>query len=61
MARTFLGEDDSPAARALLDKLSTGDGVNDMMLVLADCLQEFIGTGITKEVVAEQMKLYAEA
>jgi hypothetical protein len=36
-------------------------GVSEMMIVLADCLQEHIKTGINADVVHEQIRLYAES
>lgn len=61
MVRNFLREDNSPESKALLSKLVEDRGVSDMMIVLADCLQESIATGITNEVVQEQIRMYAES
>jgi len=59
--REFLREDNSRESRELLGKLVKDGGVSDMMVVLADCLHEFIRTGINADVVHEQIRLYAES
>jgi hypothetical protein len=61
MVRDFLREDDSREARALLTKLVADRGVSDMMVTLAECLQESIRTGITEDVVREQVRMYSES
>lgn len=61
MVRDFLRDDDSREARALLAKLVEDRGVSEMMITMADCLQEFIRTGINEEVVREQVRTYAES
>ena len=35
--------------------------VDDMMVTLADCLQEFTRKGINEETVLEQLQLYSES
>ena len=59
--RAFLREDDSPSARALLSKIIEDDGIDDMLFVLADCLQESIRTGITEDTVREQLSTYIDS
>ena len=59
--RDFLRNDESPAARALLAKLVQERGVDDMVVTLADCLQEYLRSGLTEEVVRDQIKAYAES
>ncbi len=61
MVRDFLKGDDSREARALLSKLLEDRGVNDMMITLADCLQDQAKNAISDEVVREQVRLYAES
>ena len=61
MVRDFLRDDESREARALLSKLVEDRGVSDMMITLADCLQDSIRTGISDEVVREQIRTYAES
>jgi len=51
MVRDFLREDDSPEGRKLLGKLVEDRGVDDMVVTLADCLQDYLRSGITEEVV----------
>ncbi len=59
--RSYLREDDSPAARALLSKIIEDNGVDELLFVLADCLQEFIRTGITEDVVRDQLSTYIDS
>ena len=61
MIRDFLRDDDSPEGRALLAKLIQDKGVDDMVVTLADCLQEYLRTGLNEGVVRDQLKLYAES
>ncbi|MBI4510048.1 MAG: hypothetical protein HY698_10470 [Deltaproteobacteria bacterium] len=61
LVREFLRDDESREARALLAKLVEDRGVSDMMITLADCLQEYIRTGINEESVREQIRTYAES
>ncbi len=59
--RGFLREDDSREARKLLGKLIEDKGVDDMLIILADCLKEYLSTGITEKSVSEQLSLYADS
>ncbi len=61
MVREFLRDDDSRESRALLSKLVEDRGVSDMMITLADCLQDTIRTGINEETLREQIRTYAES
>jgi hypothetical protein len=61
MVKDFFRDEDSPAARALLNKIMQDGGVEDMQVTLADCLQDCLRTGLTEAVVGEQLKLYAES
>ncbi len=61
MVRDFLRDDDSREGRALLAKLVEDRGVSDMMITLADCLQDYLRTGINDEVIREQIRTYAES
>jgi hypothetical protein len=61
MVRDFLRDDDSREARALLAKLVEDGGVSDMMITLADCLQDYIKSGITDDTMREQIRTYAES
>lgn len=59
--RELLKGDDSRESRALLGKLVEERGIDDFMLTLADCLKDFIRTGINEETVREQIRLYTES
>ncbi len=59
--RGFLREDDSREARKLLAKLIEDEGVDDMLITLADCLREYLREGINEETVSEQLSIYAES
>ncbi len=61
MVKDFLRDDDSPESRALLAKLVQERGVDDMVVTLADCLQEHLRNGLTEDVVSDQLKMYAES
>jgi len=61
MVRDFLRDDESREARALLSKLVEDRGVSDMMITLADCLQDNLRNGITEDSVREQVRTYAES
>jgi hypothetical protein len=61
MVKDFLRDDDSREARALLARLVKDGGVEDMIVTLADCLQDYLRTGLTEEVMREQIKLYSES
>ena len=61
MVKDFIRDDDSREARALLTKVMQDGGVEEMQLTLADCLQEQLRTGLSEDVVREQLKLYAES
>jgi hypothetical protein len=59
--RGFLREDDSREARKLLAKLIEDESVDDMLITLADCLREYLQTGINEETVGEQLSIYSES
>ena len=59
--RDFLRNEDSRDSRALLAKLVEEGGPDNMVITLADCLKEYIRTGINDEIVREQIQLYAES
>jgi len=61
MVRDFLRNDDSREAKALLAKLVEDRGVSDMMICVADCLREYLPSGIKRDVMDEQIRLYAES
>ncbi len=59
--REFLREDDSKEARQLLSRLIEENGVDDLLLTLADCLKEHIRTGINEKIVREQLAMYSDS
>ncbi len=59
--RTFLREDESREARALLSKIIEDKGVDDLLITMADCLQDHLKTGITEETLREQLSTYSES
>ena len=59
--RQYLREDDSREARALLSRLIEDKGVDDLMVTVADCLREFIRSGINENVVKDQLVSYSES
>lgn len=59
--RQFLREDDSREARALLAKLIEDKGVDEMLVTVADVLKEYIPSGITEDVIRQQLALYSES
>lgn len=59
--RSYLREDDSPEARALLSKIIEENGVDELLIALADCLKDKISAGITEEVVREELRTYSES
>ena len=61
MVRDYLREDDSAEGRKLLAKLVEDRGVEDMLVTLGDCLQDYLRTGLNDEVVREQIRLYSES
>jgi len=57
----ILREDRSPISTALMSKLIEEKGEDELLLVLADCLKEFIQQGVDNETVKKQLMIYAEA
>ena len=59
--RELLAGDDSRDAKTLLTKLVADKKVEDMLLVLADCLLEPIQHALTDEVMRDQLRMYSES
>jgi len=59
--RAFLREDESAGARKLLARIIEDDGVDDLLLALADVLKEHLRTGINEKVVADELLLYSDS
>ena len=61
MIREFLKDDDSRDAKQLMAKMVADGGVDDMMLVLADCLLEQVQAKLTDADVQENLRMYSES
>lgn len=59
--RELLAGDESRDARALLTKLVADRKVEDMLVVLADCLLEPVQKALSDDLVREQLRMYAES
>jgi len=59
--RQFLRDDDSREARMLLSRLIEDKGVEDFLIVVADCLKESIRAGISEDIIREQLNTYSES
>ena len=61
MVRDFLREDDSREAKAVLGKLVEDGNVSDMLICVADCLRDYVSTGVKPDVVRDQIQTYSES
>jgi hypothetical protein len=59
--RELLAGDDSRDAKNLQAKLVAEKKVEDMMLVLADCLLEPVQKALTDDVMREQLRMYSDS
>jgi hypothetical protein len=59
--RELLAGDDSRDAKQLLARLVADKKVEDMMLVLADCLLEHVQASLTDDVMRQQIRMYCES
>jgi len=59
--RELLSGDENRDTKALMAKLVAENGVEDMFLVLADCLLEHVQRSLTDDVMREQIRMYAES
>jgi hypothetical protein len=59
--RQFLRGDESKEAKALLQKMIEDKGVDELLITLADCLKDHIRTGVTEQVVREQLSTYSDS
>ena len=59
--RELLAGDETRDAKAILAKLVADRSVEDMMLVLADCLLEPVQSALTDELMREQLRMYSES
>jgi hypothetical protein len=61
MVRELLAGDDSRDAKAILSKLVADRNVEDMILVLADCLVEPVQRALGDDLMREQLRMYSES
>ena len=59
--RQFLRGDESKEAKALLQKLIEDKGVDELLITLADCLKDHIRTGVSEQVVRDQLSTYSDS
>ncbi len=59
--RELLAGDDTRDAKTLVAKLVAEKNVDDMILVLADCLLEPVQHALTDDVMREQLRTYSES
>lgn len=59
--RELLAGDDSRDAKQILSKLHAEKNVEDMILVLADCLLEPVQKSLGDDVMREQLRMYSES
>ncbi|HXS18797.1 MAG TPA: hypothetical protein VN764_16475 [Polyangiaceae bacterium] len=59
--REFLREDESREARQLLSKIIEEKGIDDLLITLADCLREYIRSGVNEDTIREQLETYSDS
>ena len=59
--RELLAGDDSRDAKQLLAKIVAEKSVEDMIIVLADCLLEPVQNALTDDVMRENIRMYSES
>jgi len=59
--REFLREDESREARQLLSKIIEEKGIDDLLITLADCLREYIRSGVNEDIIREQLETYSDS
>jgi hypothetical protein len=59
--RELLAGDDSRDAKALLTKLVAERNVEELLLVLADCLLEPVQRSLGDDLMREQLRMYTES
>jgi hypothetical protein len=59
--REYLREDDGREARRVLAKVIEENGVDDLLITLADTLKEHLRTGITSDRVRDEINLYSDS
>lgn len=59
--RELLAGDESRDAKQLLQKIVADKSVDNMMIVLADCLLEPVQAALTDDVMRENIRMYSES
>jgi DNA polymerase III gamma/tau subunit len=59
--RELLRKDDSQAARALLQRIIEDNGIEDLLLAVADCLNDNLANGINTGVIREHLVGYSDS
>jgi hypothetical protein len=59
--REFLKNDDSRGAKTLMAKVVADKGVDDMLIVLSDCLLAAAQKAMTDDLVREELRNYSES
>ena len=59
--RKFLRENDNRKARQLLSKIIEEKGVDDLLITLADCLKDHIRTGVSEQLIRDQLHTYTDS
>ena len=59
--RELIKDDDSRDAKQLLAKLVADKNVDELMLVLADCLLEHVQASLTDDVLRTNIRTYVES
>ena len=59
--RIFLRKDESPVARALMQKIIEENGIDDLLIAVADCLKADLANGIAPPVIREHLLSYSES
>ena len=57
----FLRENDSRKARQLLSKIIEEKGVDDLLITLVDCLKDHIRTGVSEQLIRDQLHIYMDS
>lgn len=57
----FLADDDSTLARDVRARFAAENGADDFLIVMCDCLRDYIRTGITADKVKTQVSVYIES
>ncbi|MFH1436731.1 MAG: hypothetical protein ABIJ56_13570 [Pseudomonadota bacterium] len=60
MLKDFLKDDGTQEANLILAKVSQ-EGVDDMLIVVADCLKDYLAEGINEKTIRSQVASYGEA